>query len=113
MQLQEIVDKVKLDVLSGREFTRDVQFAYLSDILSDVMAKSPKTALWITNQIHENIVALAFFKGLAGIILPEGNLPEDSILEKARQNNIPMFSSQQTAFDIAGQLYTLGLRGRL
>lgn len=113
MNLQEIVDRIHLNVLSGRELSRDVQLAYLSDILSDVMAKSPKTALWITNQVHENIIALAFFKGLAGVILPEGNLPDADILEKARQKNIPVFSSQDTAFDLAGQLYALGLRGRL
>jgi hypothetical protein len=113
MQLQEIIDTVKMNVVSGRDFSRDVQYAYISDILSDVMAKSPKAALWITNQVHENIVAIAFFKGLAGIILPEGNLPEAAILTKAQHKNIPIFSSQQAAFDIAGQLYALGLRGRL
>ena len=111
MQLNDIVIQLSLDVLSGQMLNADVTCGYISDMLSDVMAKSPKTALWITNQTHENILALVYFKGLSGIILPEGLALEESSLEKAREKNIPVFSSWQTAFDIAGRLYELGLRG--
>ena len=111
MLLQDIVIQLSLDVLSGHELSTDVTCGYISDILSDVMAKTPKTALWITNQTHENILALVYFKGLSGIILPEGLTLEDSSLKKAREKNIPIFSSQQPAFEVAGRLYVLGLRG--
>ena len=113
MILQEIIHKLSLHILSGAEFTKEVQFGYISDILSDVMAKSPKSALWITNQTHENILALAYFKGLSGVILPEGQTLEETTLEKARDKNIAVFSTNQPAFDVAGQLYSLGLRGTL
>ena len=36
----------------------------VSDILSDVMAKSQKGDLWITNHTHVNVIAIIFFKGL-------------------------------------------------
>ncbi len=113
MLLCDIVKELSLDVLSGHDLSKDVSCGYISDILSDVMAKSPKTALWITNQTHENILALVYFKGLSGIILPEGLTLEPSSLEKAKQKKIPVFSTQQPAFDVAGQLYELGLRGTL
>ncbi|MDZ7372317.1 MAG: serine kinase [candidate division KSB1 bacterium] len=112
MTLQEIVEAVGLSVLSHGDAEKQVRWAYLSDILSDVMAKAPKSALWITHQLHENIVALAYFKGLSGIILPEGNLPDTETLQKARSKRIAVFSTSETAFDVAGRLYVLGLRGR-
>ena len=111
MLLTDIVTHLSLDVLSGHDLTKDVSCGYISDILSDVMAKSPKTALWITNQTHENILALVYFKGLSGVILPDGLVLEESSLEKAKEKNIAVFSTRQPAFDVAGRLYELGLRG--
>lgn len=112
MLLQEVVSKLNLTVHSGHEkMATEVNYGYASDILSDVMAKSPKYALWITNQTHENILALVFFKGLAGVVLPEGLMPDEEILAKAKDKKIPVFSSKESAFDIIGQLYGLGIRG--
>jgi hypothetical protein len=111
MLLNDIVSHLSLDVLSGHDLSKNVSCGYISDILSDVMAKSPKTAIWITNQTHENILALVYFKGLSGIILPEGLTLEESSLQKAQEKNIAVFSTQQPAFDVAGRLYELGLRG--
>ncbi|RPH96770.1 MAG: serine kinase [Calditrichaeota bacterium] len=113
MELTQIVNQLQLDVLSGGSLNGEIRYGYISDILSDVMAKSPKSALWITNQTHENILALVYFKGLAGVILPEGQRLDESLLMKAQQKNIPVFSSKQSAFDLAGQLYGLGIRGRM
>lgn len=112
MILNDIVHQLDLDVFSGSsQLIREVRCGYVSDILSDVMAKSPKTALWITNQTHENILAMVYFKGLSGVILPEGLSLEDCAMQKALEKDIPVLCSQQTAFDLAGQLYSLGLRG--
>ncbi len=113
MELQEIVTKLDLQVLSGENnLHKDISKGYLSDILSDAMAHAVKGALWITNQTHENVIAIVFFKSLAGVILPENLEPEKSALQKAIEKNIPIFRSDRSAFDIAGQLYDLGIRGR-
>ncbi len=113
MVLQEIVKKLDLKVLSGEQnLNKEVDFGYLSDILSDAMANALKGSLWITNQTHENVIAIVFFKSLAGVIFPEGLVPDDSALEKAKEKNIPVFSTTLSAFDVAGQLYDFGLRGR-
>jgi len=112
MELQEIVKKLNLKILSGESnLKKDVTKGYLSDILSDAMANALKGSLWITNQTHENVIAIVFFKSLAGVILPDNLEPENSALLKAKEKNIPVFKSDQSAFEIAGQLYDLGLRG--
>ena len=113
MELQEIVKRLDLKVLSGEQnLQKEVVKGYLSDILSDAMANAPKGALWITNQVHENVIAIVFFKSLAGVIFPDGLEPESATLSKAKEKNIPVLKTSLSAFDITGQLFDLGIRGR-
>ena len=84
---------------------------YISDILSDVMSGAAKGDLWITTQTHENVIAILYFKGLAGVILPAGFRPDDEALGKARDKKLPVLLTELPAFEVAGRLYELGLRG--
>ena len=112
MQLQTIVEKLEMTVVSGQEnLGRDVTYGYISDILSDVMAKAPKGSLWITTQTHENIVAILFFKGLAAVILPDGLSPDENTLQKAVEKDLPLLTTNLPAFEVAGRLYELGIIG--
>ena len=70
MRLKEIVDKLDLEVRCGHDkLDNRVNGGYASDLLSDVLANSREGDLWITLQIHENIVAVASMKGLSGIVI--------------------------------------------
>ncbi|HNW58648.1 MAG TPA: DRTGG domain-containing protein [bacterium] len=112
MQLSQIIQEMDLKILSGTpELVMEVQKACISDILADVMARAAKGSLWITNQTHMNVIAICFFKSLAGVILPDNLEPEDAVLARAREKEILVLSSPASAFDVAGKLYTLGLRG--
>jgi hypothetical protein len=112
MQLCQIVQELEFKILSGDESQQlDVTCAYISDILSDVMAKAAKGSLWITNQTHMNVIAICFFKTLAGVILPDGLQPDEAVMAKALEKNIVVISTPLSAFDVAGKLYALGLRG--
>ncbi len=114
MVLNEILDALKLQALSGEgNLSQQVTSAYISDILSDVMAKARKGCLWITNQTHENVLAIVFFKGLAGVIFPDGLKPDEKVLAKAQEKKIPVLVTDLSAFDVAGQLYALGIRGKV
>jgi serine kinase of HPr protein (carbohydrate metabolism regulator) len=112
MILRDIIDKLDLKVLSGENsIDVDVKTAYASDILSDVMAYATKGGLWITNQNHQNVVAIVYFKTLAGAILAAGLMPDEETLAKARDKNVPLFQSELPAFEISGRLYELGIKG--
>ncbi len=112
MVLETIVKRLSLKPLyENMKIDIEVNGVIVSDILSDVMAKSQKGDLWITSQTHVNVIAIIFFKGLSGAILPGGRQLENDASEKAIEKGIPVFMSGQTAFDLAGQLYGLGIRG--
>jgi len=113
MKLQEIIDSLSLKVETpAADINREVTGAYVSDMLSDVMGNAKDGFLWITLQIHLNIVAVASLKGLAGIILVNNRVPAEDTLKKALQENIPIMSSPLPSFELVGRLYALGLRCR-
>lgn len=85
----------------------EISGAYVSDLLSDVMAHAQPGELWITLQIHPNIVAVAALKELAGILLVNGRDPEPETLKKAEQEGIPILASDLSAFELAGRLFRL------
>ncbi len=70
MKLNDLVNELSLEVKTCKDgLANEVLGAYVSDLLSDVMGNSKKGDVWITLQIHLNIVAVAGHAGLAGIII--------------------------------------------
>ena len=113
MELQEIIKSLSLKVENPSvDLNREVKGAYVSDMLSDVIGNSKEGFLWITIQVHLNIIAVASLKNLSGIILVNGRVPAEDTLKKAVEENIPIMTTQLPAFDLVGMLYSLGLRCR-
>ena len=110
--LADLVDKLDLQVRSARAgLASEVTGGYASDLLSDVIANSAEGDVWVTLQAHQNIVAVATMKDLAGIILVSGREPEEDTVQKAETENIPVMVSRLPAFELVGRLYGLGVRG--
>lgn len=108
MNLADIIEKMNLTVFSGKELHKiTVKGAYTSDLLSDVMAHSREKDLWITLQIHPNIIAVAGLKNHAAVILVNGRQPEKDTLSKARQENRPVLGTEDSAFTVSGKIYAL------
>jgi len=108
MKLKEIIEKLDFQVLTANSnLETEVSFGYTSDLLSDVIANSQEGQLWITLQIHQNIIAVAKLKDLAGIILVNSRQPDPETLKKAEEENIALMSTKDTAFVTSGKLYQL------
>ncbi len=112
MKLEEIARELGLETRAG-EGCLDVEVGggYVGDLISDVIANGSEAVLWVTHQTHQNTVAAAVLKGLAGIVVANGRAPEDDTLQKARVEGVPLLVSRLPAFEVAGRLYGLGLRG--
>jgi len=110
--LADLAEKLDLEVRSAQgNLANEVTGGYASDLLSDVIANSREGQVWVTLQIHQNVVAVASMKDLAGIILVGGREPEDDTVQKAEAEGIPIMVSNLPAFELVGRLYGLGLRG--
>ncbi len=84
-----------------------VNGGYTGDLLSDVMANSHEGDIWITRQVHQNIIAVASLKEHAGIVLVNSCEPNPDTLEKAIKEKIPILVSDMSAFDLTGRIYGL------
>ena len=108
MQLDELVRKLGLRVCCAEgSLGRDVRGGYVGDLLSDVMANSREGDIWITRQVHQNIVAVAGLKDLAGIVLIQGSEPTPDTAAKAGAEGIPILVTDLPAFEIVGRIYQL------
>jgi hypothetical protein len=112
VKLAEMVEELDLKVRTGDgAMERELSGGYASDLMSDVIAHAAKGHVWVTLQIHQNVVAVASLKELAGIVLVNGREPEEATVERAESENIPIMVSPLTAFDVIGRLYALGVTG--
>ncbi|MEN6319028.1 MAG: serine kinase [Syntrophaceae bacterium] len=108
MDLDSIVKALNLKIRSGEDKLKsEVRGGYTGDLLSDVMANSKEGDIWITRQVHQNIVAVASLKDHAGIILVQGSEPAKDTLEKAIKEGIPIMVSDLSGFEITGRIYGL------
>lgn len=112
MKLRKIIEQLGLQVRCGSEtLDNEVRSGYTSDLLSDVLANSEEGDLWITLQIHPNIVAVASMKGLTGIVLTNGREPQEETVNKANDEGIAVMVSELGAYELSGRLYGMGLCG--
>jgi hypothetical protein len=112
MTVSDIAHSFGLKIKAGeKRLNEQVTGGYVSDLLSDVIAHSRKGNIWVTLQIHPNIVAVASMKELAGIILTAGREPDSDTLRKAEEEGIPILISPLFAFELVGKLYQMGISG--
>jgi len=112
MTLSDLATRLDLKVFTpGAGLDAPVLGGYASDLLSDVIGHSRKGDLWVTMQVHPNIVAVAVLKDLAGIVLVNGRVPAPETVEQAAREKVPLLGARAGTFEIAGRLYGMGLKG--
>jgi serine kinase of HPr protein (carbohydrate metabolism regulator) len=112
MNLETIVRELDLEVISGEgNLDRDVSSGYVSDMLSDVLANATADCVWITRQSHQNVIAVASLLGISAIVFVNCPPPGANMISKAVEESIPLLMSRQSAYEVAGRLFSIGLGG--
>jgi hypothetical protein len=94
MNLYDIKSKLNLTSLFEnleKEKNIDVKKVYTSDLLSDILANSPKEALFVTIQAHINTLAIAKEKKALGIIICNNRQIPKDFMQIAQDEKIPIF----------------------
>ncbi len=110
MNCLKFAELLQLKPLYETDKNIEVEGVYIGDLLSVVMSKAKENYVWITIQTHINIVAVAELLELACIIVVEGMNVEKETIEKAKELNIPIFSTQESAYNIACKLSSMGVK---
>ena len=104
--LQKELD-LKLFTKSGAN--NNVTDCHICDLLSHVMAKGREDMVWITVLSHLNVIAVACLHDMACVIIPENIEVPQETLDKADENEIPVFSSPKTAYELSCKMCKLGI----
>jgi DRTGG domain. len=104
--LKQLIEALNFECLSGKTLLDKIpQSAYASDLLSDVMGKAQAGMLWVTSQVHKNIVAVASLKELSAIIVVNERKVDPEVIEHAESEGVVILASGMPAFETAGMLY--------
>jgi predicted transcriptional regulator len=110
MQVKDLANQFNLNVVAGEKgLERRIKDGYCGDLLSEIMANAPEGCVWLTIQGHQNIVAVAVLREMAAIIITGGQIPDEETLQKANQEEIPVLLWPNSAYELAGRLYALGV----
>jgi predicted transcriptional regulator len=88
----------------------EIDGAFISDMLSDVMAGAQAGSVWVTVQTHKNTIAAANLVDVPAIIVVRGKkVPEDTV-KMADKVGVTVFGTDLDSFKVAVQLYEAGLK---
>ncbi len=110
MNCLELAEKLKLTPMCEKDEKIEIEGVYIGDLLSIVMSKAKKNYAWITIQTHINIVAVAELLELSCIIVVENMEVDDDTLNKAKELNIPIFKTSESAYQMACKMWEMGIK---
>lgn len=108
-KLAELIDAKNIstdDDLSKIE----IETAYASDLMSDVLAFCTPGTLLLTGLTNIQIVRTAQMMDLPAIVFVRGKLPLEETIRLAREDGIPMLATKNSMFKCCGILYAEGLK---
>ena len=110
MKLNELMNELKWgNRTPDLNLEREVSGVYCGDLLSWVMGNGLPDQAWITVQGHMNIIAVAGLREFSCIIIAEDASIEEEVIQKAIEENIPIFESHLPVFETAKLLIEKGL----
>lgn len=110
MNCMEFAEKLHLSPLYENDKDITIEGVYIGDLLSIVMSKAKHNYVWITIQTHMNIVAVAELLELACIVIVENMDIDEDTIAKAKELNIPIFKTSQSAYETACKLFSMGIK---
>ena len=101
MTVEKLINSLPVKPLSVTDQSREIDGVYIGDLLSWVMGRAKQNDAWITIMSNINIVAVAALADTSCIILAEGVVPEQNVIDTAKNKDINLFTTEKTAYEIA------------
>ena len=99
-------------VICGEEhLNREVYTACGSDMMSDVLAFVKDKSVLLTGLCNPQVIRTAEMMDIVCVIFVRGKKPDASIIELAKEKEIPILCTGHRMFSACGMLYEKGLHG--
>jgi hypothetical protein len=106
MTIEEVAERVGGRIVVAKPGA-EVNFAYASDLLSDVMGHCGDESVLITIQNHLNAIAVCTLAGIEGIVLCHDRQPPDDMIEAAKREGIGIMTTSLSQFEASVKLADL------
>ena len=101
MTVKDFVDVVGFKPICLPDPEKEIDGAYVGDLLSWVMGNANPGNVWITIMSNINIVAVATLTDASCIVLAEGVSPDSDALSTAEAKGINILSTPLSSFEAA------------
>ena len=108
-KIQDLLSTLRAEPLTG-SIDSEIHGCYVGDLLSDVLANAKPDILWITIQIHRNVISVAGMKDMAAVLFASGRKPDTAVIAEAEEEGIVLLATPYSPFEVAGKLWEAGLR---
>ena len=110
MEIKKVQEELNLETIVEGNQELEVTGGHIGDLLSNVMSHAEAGDLWITIQGHQNVAAIALLTEVAGVVVAEGLSIDEDTIAKAEAKGINLYQSKLSSYELAGQLYELGIK---
>ena len=100
MTVHEYAEKHGCRIFCMPEPSREIKGGYAGDLLSWVMGRLRADHAWVTIMSNVNIVAVAALADPSCVILSEGVIPEEDVINKAIANGVNLLGMAQDTFSV-------------
>ena len=112
MKLIEVKELLDAEVLVGEDaLDTEIESAFACDLMSDVLAFVEDKSLLLTGLTNLQTIRTAEMMDIDAIIFVRGKIPNQEILDLAKENNMCILSTKHILYKSCGILYNKGLRG--
>jgi len=111
MTVGEICSSVNGNFVSGKEKAgHEIEFAFASDLMSDVLTVKCDNLLLITGLANLQTIRTAEMSDAGCILIVRDKSVSDEMQKLASESGIPLITCCTTMFRAAGELYRAGLK---
>ncbi len=111
MKVKEIVDILNLKVVAGHDLLeKDVEYAFASDLMSDVLTLDKNGILLITGLSNHQALRTAEMSEISVIIVARNKKTTEEMRRLAEENETILLESEYSVFRVSGELYKNGIK---
>ncbi len=104
MTVKELSKKLNLKEINCADANFELNTVYAGDLLSWVMGRAKSGNVWVTIMSNINVIAVASLCDVSTVILSEGVTLDADALERAKSQNINIFSTDKTTYEICAEI---------
>lgn len=112
MTIKKVQSLLDAELLHGDQYLEeDIDFAFSSDMMSDVLAYADEHSILITGLCNPQVVRTAEMLDIICIVFVRSKMPSQDIIDLANEKGIVILKTAHGMFTTCGILYSNGLLG--